>query len=152
MSAPNGPEIGFIGLGQMGAPMARNLLRAGFAVAGFDLNPRAWQAFAGAPGFSAMASARDAAQAGDVLILMLPDSDAVDGLLWQGPAGLAPCLTRGQVLIDMGSSDPHRSRENFARLAESGIAFVDAPVSGGVKRAVEASLSIMIGGESPAVE
>lgn len=147
------PTVGFVGLGQMGVPMVRNLLQAGFPVAGFDLNPRAVAALAAPPGFSDAASAEAAAAAGGTLILMLPDSDVVDRLLWQdGPAGLAQQLRPGMVVIDMGSSDPVRSRSNFDRLASLGIAFVDAPVSGGVKRAVDGSLSIMIGGEPGAVE
>jgi 3-hydroxyisobutyrate dehydrogenase len=145
------PGIGFIGLGQMGVPMVRNLLRAGFAVFGYDLNPLAVAKFSGESGFSGMATPELAARAGAVLILMLPDSGVVDRLLWDGEAGLARHLARGNVVLDMGSSDPVRSRENFARLASLGIAFVDAPVSGGVRRAVDGSLSIMIGGEDSAV-
>ena len=147
------PTVGFIGLGQMGVPMARNLLRAGFPVAGFDLNPQALALFSQQPNFMAMASAQLAAQASDALILMLPDSNVVDRLLWQdGSAAVSQHLRRGKLLVDMGSSDPVRSRDNAARLADLGIAFVDAPVSGGVKRAVDGSLSIMIGGDKPAVE
>jgi 3-hydroxyisobutyrate dehydrogenase len=146
------PGIGFIGLGQMGVPMVRNLLRAGFSVCGYDLNPLAAAKLSGEPGFSAMAAPELAARGCAVLILMLPDSSVVDQLLWEGEAGLARHLASGQVVLDMGSSDPVRSRENFARLASLGIGFVDAPVSGGVKRAVDGSLSIMIGGEESAVE
>ena len=147
------PTVGFIGLGQMGVPMVRNLLRAGFPLAGFDLNPQALALFSQQPNFTAMPSAPLAAQASDVLILMLPDSNVVDRLLWQeGSAAVSQHLRRGKLLVDMGSSDPVRSRDNAARLADLGIAFVDAPVSGGVKRAVDGSLSIMIGGDKPAVE
>jgi 3-hydroxyisobutyrate dehydrogenase len=145
-------DIGFAGLGQMGAPMVRSLLRAGFPILGFDLNPRAAAALAGESGFDAVASPQLAAQACDVLILMLPDSGAVDQLLWDEAGGLARHLAPGKVVIDMGSSDPVRTRENFARLAVLGTALVDAPVSGGVKRAVEGSLAIMIGGEKTTVE
>lgn len=146
------PSVGFVGLGQMGAPMVRNLLRAGFSVLGLDLNHHAAAALAGESGFSAMASPRLTAQGCDVLILMLPDSQAVDRLLWEADCGLARHLAHGAVLIDMGSSDPVHSRENSSRLAGLGIGFVDAPVSGGVKRAVTGSLSIMIGGDEPTVE
>lgn len=145
-------HIGFIGLGQMGVPMVRNLLRAGFSVLGYDLNPQAAAPCKGEAGFDAMASPHQAAQGCDVLILMLPDSAVVDAMLWDADAGLAAGMAPGKVLIDMGSSDPVRSRGNFARLAAQGVAFVDAPVSGGRKRAVDASLSIMIGGETSAVE
>ncbi len=140
------PGIAFIGLGKMGVPMALNLLRAGHAVEGFDLNPQAASAFAGESGFHLAASALAAARRHAIIILMLPDSAVVDQLLWQAPDGLAAHLAAGTLLIDMGSSDPVRSRDNAARLQAQGVAFVDAPVSGGVKRAVDGSLAIMIGG------
>ena len=148
--------VGFIGLGQMGVPMVRNLLRAGISVLGFDLNPQALAALADVPGFSAASSAAQLAQDCPALVLMLPDSRIVDALWGDSAAapaaGLAALLKPGQLLIDMGSSDPVCSRDNAARLAALGIRFVDAPVSGGVRRAVDASLAIMIGGEPAAVE
>jgi len=149
--------VGFIGLGQMGVPMVRNLLRAGISVLGFDLNPQAFAALADVPGFSAASSAAQLARDCPTLVLMLPDSRIVDALLWGEPAaapaaGLAALLKPGQLLIDMGSSDPVCSRDNAAKLAALGIRFVDAPVSGGVRRALDASLAIMIGGEPEAVE
>jgi len=143
-------KVGFIGLGMMGVPMVRNLLRAGFSVQGFDLDAAAMAQFADDAGFSAAASAGQVAQACPVLILMLPDSRIVDQLLW-GEGGLGAQLQPGQLLIDMGSSDPVHSRDNAARLAEQGVPFVDAPVSGGVKRARDGTLSIMIGGEAAPV-
>ena len=107
--------VGFIGLGQMGVPMVRNLLRAGISVLGFDLNPQALAALADVPGFSAASSAAQLAQDCPALVLMLPDSRIVDALLWGDPAaapaaGLAALLKPGQLLIDMGSSDPVCSR------------------------------------------
>lgn len=144
-------KVGFIGLGMMGVPMVRNLLRAGSPVQGFDLDAAAMAQFADDAGFSAAASAGQVAQDCPVLILMLPDSRIVDRLLW-GEGGLGAHLHPGQLLIDMGSSDPVHSRDNAARLAEQGVPFVDAPVSGGVKRARDGTLSIMIGGEAAAVE
>jgi 3-hydroxyisobutyrate dehydrogenase len=146
------PCISFIGLGQMGTPTVRNLLRAGYSVSGFDLNPDAASSFADDKGFSTAKSPQQAALASEVLILMLPDSKVVDNLLWVDEGGLASALKPGAIVIDMGSSDPVRSRENSSRLQAIGIPFVDAPVSGGVKRAVDGSLSIMIGGEAAAVE
>jgi len=88
----------------------------------------------------------------DVIILMLPDSNIVDRLLWEGEAALSKAMNSKQTIIDMSSSDPVRSRANFDRLAQLGISFIDAPVSGGVRRAKDGSLSIMIGGLAPAVE
>ena len=146
------PTVGFIGLGMMGLPMLRCLLKAGCTVRGFDLNPQAAASVAGQAGFSGAASPADAASGADVVLLMLPDSRIVDALLWGPDGGLARLLKPGQVVLDMGSSDPVRSRENQAKLAALRVDFVDAPVSGGVKRAVDGSLSIMIGGEAPAVE
>jgi len=146
------PSISFIGLGQMGAPMVRNLLRAGYRVHGFDLNPAVAQSFADEPGFHAEASPQQAALASHVLILMLPDSPIVDKLLWVDEGGLAAQLKAGDTILDMGSSDPVRSRDNAMKLTAMGIHFVDAPVSGGVKRAVDGSLSIMIGGEAAVVK
>ncbi len=143
-------HVAFIGLGKMGQPMVRRLLGAGHRVTGQDLSAAAVAALNEQPGFQSAASAIDAATGAQVIILMLPDSPAVDTLLWD--AGLAASLQPGQLVLDMGSSDPVRSRDNAARLAQSGIAFVDAPVSGGVKRAVDGSLAIMMGGEADAVE
>lgn len=146
------PSVSFIGLGQMGVPMVRNLLRAGFAVHGFDLNPAAAKNFDQEKGFTTTPSPRQAAQASSIVILMLPDSKVVDQLLWVDDGGLAAQLKAGTTVIDMSSSDPVHSRENAAKLTALGLHFVDAPVSGGVKRAVDGSLSIMIGGEKAAVD
>jgi 3-hydroxyisobutyrate dehydrogenase len=144
--------VGFIGLGQMGVPMTRSLLQAGFPVLGFDLNPKAVAQFADAPGFTAAVSAAQVAQDCSSLILMLPDSRIVDALLWTAGTGLAAQMRPGQLLIDMGSSDPVHTRDNAAKLAALAIPFVDAPVSGGVKRAVSTTLSIMMGGDKAAVD
>jgi len=146
--------LGFVGLGQMGLPMVRNLLRAGFVVKGFDVQPSAYEAFSKETGFAVAESVAAAAAGTDVLILMLPDSKVVDRLLWsaEDPAGLAVQLSPGQIVLDMGSSDPVCSRENFGRLQALGVGFVDAPVSGGVKRAADGSLAIMMGGEVSEVE
>ncbi|HRO59272.1 MAG TPA: NAD(P)-dependent oxidoreductase [Burkholderiaceae bacterium] len=137
--------IGFLGLGQMGRPMACNLAEAGHEVLACDRSSEALAAVAGKQRISAARDLRSLAEACSTLILMLPDSRIVDGVLWD-EGGLATCLERGALLIDMGSSDPNRTRDNHRRLAEQDVALVDAPVSGGVKRAIDASLSIMAGG------
>ena len=142
--------IGFIGLGQMGVPMAANLLKAGHSVLAFDKQAGAGAALHANPAFSAAANAQDIAAAATTIILMLPDSKIVDQLLWAD--GFAARMQRGALLIDMGSSDPMHSRVNAEKLAALGIRFVDAPVSGGVKRAVTGKLAIMMGGEAAAVE
>jgi 3-hydroxyisobutyrate dehydrogenase len=141
----------------MGAPMVRNLLRGGHSVRGYDLLPLASAQFAEDSAFFRAATPVEAVTNSSVVILMLPDSRIVDALLWGNGdravagEGLASSLAAGTLLIDMGSSDPVRSRANFDRLQTLGIHFIDAPVSGGVKRAIDGSLSIMIGGERAAV-
>ena len=134
----------------MGRPMVRNLLRAGYSVNGFDPQSQAAESLQGENGFSTATSAAQAAQGVDVLILMLPSSPVIDDLLWN--QGLAQGMKAGQLILDMSSSDPLCSRDNAARLAELGIQFVDAPVSGGVKRAVDGSLAIMMGGKTLDIE
>ena len=143
-------KLGFLGLGQMGLPMVRNLLRAGFEVAGFDVQPAAVNALQGEPGYRVASAVDDAASTADVLILMLPSSKVVDDLLWT--QGMAQRLKPGQTVLDMSSSDPVCSRENAKKLQALGIHFVDAPVSGGVKRAIDGSLSIMMGGPAAQIE
>lgn len=145
VSAP----VAFIGLGRMGLPMAGRLVEAGFTVRGADLSPRAREAFA-ARGGSAFATAAEAAQGADVVITMLPDGAVVrDTLLGSGAA--ADRLRPGALVVDMSSCAPLDTRRLAADLAERGIALVDAPVSGGVKRAVDGSLAIMAGGAPEAV-
>ena len=146
------PHIGFIGIGQMGMPMIRNLLQANFSVTGFDLNPLVAQELKNEAHFEMAASAITLTKKCDVIILMLPDSNIVDRLLWDSDDALVKAMNTKQTLIDMSSSDPVRSRANFDRMAQLGISFIDAPVSGGVRRAKDGSLSIMIGGLTPAVE
>ncbi|MEI8302147.1 MAG: NAD(P)-dependent oxidoreductase [Burkholderiales bacterium] len=141
--------IGFVGLGRMGRPMAGHLAAAGHAVLGHDRLPAAREALAGT-GVTPVADLAALAAACPIVILMLPDSAAVDALLWQ--EGLAAGLAPGALVIDMGSSDPARTRENHRRLAQAGVALLDAPVSGGVRRALDASLAIMVGGEAAALE
>jgi len=136
----------------MGMPMIRNLLQANFSVTGFDLNPLVAQELKNEAHFEMAARAITLTKKCDVIILMLPDSNIVDRLLWDSDDALAKAMNTKQTLIDMSSSDPVRSRANFDRMAQLGISFIDAPVSGGVRRAKDGSLSIMIGGLTPAVE
>ena len=147
----NPMRIAFIGLGQMGTPMVRHLLAADCQVSGFDLSSALIEQLTGPSNFKASKSARDAASGASLCILMLPNSDAVENVLWDADGGIAAGLTPDQTIIDMGSSDPFRSQSNAQRLAAQGVKFVDAPVSGGVKRALDATLSIMIGGNEDTV-
>ena len=136
----------------MGMPMIRNLLQANLSVTGFDLNPQVAEELKSEIHFEMATSAIALTKKCDVIILMLPDSNIVDRVLWEGEDALSKAMNSKQTIIDMGSSDPVRSRANFDRLAQLGISFIDAPVSGGVRRAKDGSLSIMIGGLTPAVE
>lgn len=145
-------KIGFIGLGMMGYPMAHLLAQAGNTLAVTDLNQEILSRFlAEHPGTVPAASAADFADA-DIVITMLPDSNAVEAAVLgkDGKNGVAAAMKLGSVLIDMSSSEPMRSRELAVTLSEKGIDYLDAPVSGGVKRAVEGTLAIMVGG-NPAI-
>ena len=145
-----GAAIGFIGIGQMGRPMVERLAGAGLQVHAFDRRAEALEPLATVPGVHRAASADAVADACDTVILMLPDSRIVDALLRTD--GLAARMKRRSLLIDMGSSDPNATRANQTRLAAAGVALVDAPVSGGVRRAVDGSLAIMVGGAPADVE
>ena len=142
-------KIAFVGLGLMGVPMAKNLLKAGYQLAGFDLNPEVAAKFLDDKGFQFVSSPAQAIQDANLTILMLPDSTIVDALLWgsNGSAGIATQLRKNSYLIDMSSSSPISSKENNQKLEKLGIKFVDAPVSGGVKKAMNGSLAIIVGGK-----
>ena len=142
-------KIAFVGLGLMGVPMAKNLLKAGYQIAGFDLNPDVAAKFLDDKGFQFVSSPVQAIQDANLTILMLPDSTIVDALLWgsNGSAGIATELRKNSYLIDMSSSSPISSKENNQKLEKLGIKFVDAPVSGGVKKAMDGSLAIIVGGK-----
>ncbi|HET6947518.1 MAG TPA: NAD(P)-dependent oxidoreductase [bacterium] len=131
-------SVSVFGLGLMGRPIARTLAGKGFRVTGWNrsaLDPALTQ---GIP----LSQALEDAAASEVCLLMLSDSDAVDAVL----ASLGRYLKTGQVLVDMGTSDPSRSKTHAARLAGKGIGWVDAPVSGGPEGAVSGTLAIMAGG------
>ncbi len=142
--ASPGP-IAFVGLGRMGLPMAARLLGAGHAVRASDLSEAARTAFAGRGG-TVLESAREAARDAAVAITMLPDGEAVREVLLGGN-GMAQMLQPGALVIDMSSSAPLGTRRLAGLLAAKGIHLVDAPVSGGVKRAELGTLSIMAGGD-----
>jgi len=141
MSDTDAAPVAFIGLGRMGQPMASRLLAAGIATRGFDLSARAREQFAGRGGV-AHDSATEAVAGTTTIILMLPDSDAVDAVVDQVHPALAP----GATVIDMSSSEPGRTRALAAALGEQGVTLIDAPVSGGVSRAETGRLAVMVGG------
>lgn len=140
--------IGFIGLGRMGGPMARLLIMGGHQVLGFDLAPDALTRLAEAGG-TAVHSAGDAAAA-DLVVLMLPDSNVVASVLHDD--AVAAAFRPGSIVIDMSSSEPVRTRELAAELAQRGVRLVDAPVSGGVRGAEAGKLTIMVGGDVETVD
>lgn len=144
-----GLRIAFIGLGRMGLPMARNLVAAGFEVTGTDLSEAARAAFAEAKGKVA-ATAREAAAGHDIIITMLPTSAIVAESLIGSGAALAD-VAPGALVIDMSSSVPADTVALGETLAARGLSLVDAPVSGGVPRAVSGQLAIMAGGDEAAV-
>lgn len=148
-AAEAGP-VAFIGLGMMGLPMASRLVEAGFDVRGSDLSVNARDSLA-ALGGKAFTDAREAAAGVSVLITMLPDGKIVHAALL-GEGGAADALAPGALVIDMSSSAPMQTRQLSGDLAAKGIALVDAPVSGGVKRAVDGSLAIMAGGHAADIE
>lgn len=144
------PTVAFIGLGQMGRPMAGLLVRAGYPVRLHDANRQAVEAVASGSA-TACASAAEAARGAAILITMLPDGKVVrDVLLEVGRA--AESLQRGAIVIDMSSSDPVGTRELGEALGARGLTLIDAPVSGGVKKAVDGTLAIMAGGDAATIE
>lgn len=136
----------FVGLGQMGLPMARRCIGAGFAVRGVDPSQAARDGLAAAGG-EAFATGREAARGAQLLITMLPDSKVVREAVI-GEQGVADVLASGALVIDMSSSVPVDTQALGRVLAGRGIGLIDAPVSGGVKRAIDGTLSIMAGGEA----
>jgi len=146
--------IGFVGLGKMGAPMLRHLSRAGYRILAHDLDPNALQRACEAAGAEAPGSLRAIAEGCEAVITMLPDGNAVRAVALgkeETGDGLLAWLSRGDILIDMSSSSPVGTRQLGARLAERGVDMIDAPVSGGVRKADDATLAIMVGGEAHAV-
>jgi 2-hydroxy-3-oxopropionate reductase len=137
--------IGFIGLGIMGRPMAKNLLKAGYSVIVHNRSQAAVQELTGL-GAKAGSSAAGVARAAQVVILMLPNSPDVE-LVALGPHGLMEGVQSGQTVVDMSTISPIVSQKVGAALATKGVRMLDAPVSGGEKGAIEGTLSIMVGGD-----
>jgi 3-hydroxyisobutyrate dehydrogenase len=140
--------IGFIGLGNMGAPMAANLVKAGHAVRGFDVVPAA-QVAARQAGAAIVASAAAAAAGADVVITMLPAGQHVREV-YDDPAGPLPAAAKGTLFVDCSTIDVPSARAAHAAATAAGMASLDAPVSGGVAGAAAASLTFMVGGEAVA--
>jgi 3-hydroxyisobutyrate dehydrogenase len=139
------PTIGFVGLGAMGWPMASNLVKAGFPVVVFDARAEEAARFAGEVGGRAAAGPRALGEVSDFVITMLPSSKIVDAVLL-GVEGVASGLRAGTTVIEMSSGVPTETKEIARKLQQRGIDLIDAPVSGGVKKAVSGELAIMVGG------
>jgi 3-hydroxyisobutyrate dehydrogenase len=143
-------NIGFIGTGTMGQPMLANLVTKGFGVIAYDVAPAAVAA-AVARGATAAGSAAEAAKRSDLVITMLPSSSHVEAA-YLGPGGVVEGVAAGRLCVDMSTIDPAVSRRVAAVLAARRVRFLDAPVSGGVPRATDGTLAIMVGGDARDLE
>lgn len=138
-------KVGFIGLGIMGKPMSKNLLKAGYDLTVFDFNKVAVDDVVSA-GAKAASCGKEVGENVDVLITMLPNSPHVKSALFD-KNGAAEGLKKGTVVIDMSSINPVESQDIAKKLTELGIEFLDAPVSGGEPKAIDGTISVMVGGK-----
>jgi 2-hydroxy-3-oxopropionate reductase len=138
-------DIGFVGLGIMGRPMARNLLKAGYSLTVYDVVATSLEELA-TDGAKPASSSKEAAQQAPVVITMVPDSaDSEAAIL--GPNGVLEGASRGSTVIDMSSIAPGTSQKIAAACEAQGVSFLDAPVSGGEPKAIDGTLAIMVGGK-----
>lgn len=146
-------KIGFIGVGNMGNPMAGHLVRAGFDVTVFDIRPETMQAFVAQHGGKTAGSLAEAGRGADVVITMLPNDKIVrKAIMGESGEGAVAALARGAMVIDMSTSDPVGTRTLAEALKPYGVDVLDAPVMGGVVFAKNATLDIMAGGEAALVQ
>lgn len=138
-------KLGFIGLGIMGKPMSKNLVKAGHQVVVFDFNQSLVDELV-ETGATAAKSSADVASQCDTIITMVPNSPHVRAVVF-GEQGIAETAKPGTVLIDMSSIDPVESKKIGVELLEKGIDMLDAPVSGGEPKAIDGTLSVMVGGK-----
>jgi 2-hydroxy-3-oxopropionate reductase len=143
-------RIGFVGLGIMGKPMAKNLIRAGYQLVVHDISRGAVQELV-ADGAEEAFSPREVSASADVVITMLPDDPAVEQVS-SGEEGALEGMRKGTVLVDMSTISPTTARRIAKRLEGNGIEMLDAPVSGGEGGAIEGTLSIMVGGKPEVFE
>ena len=144
--------IGFIGIGNMGRPMSANLVKGGYTVVLYDLDAKRAQQAAENIGAKFAATLAELGKQADAIVTMLPTGKEVRACLLETEGGaLAANLPKDALVIDMSSADPVGTRALHADLAKRNLALVDAPVSGGVPRATDGTLAIMIGGETAAV-
>ena len=141
-------NIGFIGLGVMGKPMAKHLIAAGHRLTVHNRSRGAMEELVAA-GATAAASPAEVARASSIVITMLPDTPDVERVL-SGPEGVLSALPKGAIVIDMSSISPVVTERLASLVAEKGGSMLDAPVSGGEIGAINAQLSIMVGGDEAA--
>ena len=141
-------RIAFAGIGNMGWPMAANLVKAGFEVTVCDVVPGRADAFAAETGAKAAATPAEAAAGADCVVTIVPTSKQVA----EAVEAMLPSLSKGMLVIDMTSGQPGRTREIAATLAGRGVAMIDCPVSGGVPRAKTGQLALMAGGEDADID
>ena len=146
----NNGTIGFIGLGVMGKPMAKNLVRKGYSLIVFDIKPEPVAELV-EMGAKSGCSPADVASKSDIVITMLPNSPHVVSVI-SGKDGVLEGLAAGKLIIDMSSISPVISRKMAALAAEKGIEFLDAPVSGGEPKAIDGTMTIMVGGKEEVFE
>ena len=143
-------RVGFVGLGTMGGAMAANVARAGFAVTAWNRTPgRASEL--GELGVTLVESPSAVASASDVIVTIVSDTPDVEAVLF-GPDGVAAGAARDALVVDMSTISPSATRDFAARLAEQGVAMLDAPVSGGSEGAKKGTLTIFVGGEAADLE
>ena len=143
-------KIAFVGTGTMGGPMLANLIKKGFAVTAYDVVPAAVDRAVKA-GAQAAGSAADAARGADLVVTMLPSSSHVERA-YLGKGGIAEGIATGKLCVDMSTIDPAVSRRVAEALRARGVRFIDAPVSGGVPKAIDGTLAIMVGGDARDLE
>lgn len=143
-------KLGFIGLGIMGKPMAKNLVKAGHDLTVFDFNKDAVKELV-ETGATAADSGKAVAENADVIFTMVPNSPNVEAALFND-GGVAEGLSAGKTVIDMSSINPLASQGFAKRLAELNVGFLDAPVSGGEPKAIDGSIAIMVGGDQALYE
>lgn len=139
------PKVAWIGLGIMGSPMSENLVKAGYDVTGYTLERDKLDRLSAAGG-TAASSVAEAVRDADVIVTMVPASPQVEAVAY-GPDGILENARRGALLIDMSSITPQTSLDLAAAAKDKGVRVLDAPVSGGEAGAIEAVLSIMVGGD-----
>ena len=143
-------KLGFVGLGIMGKPMAKNLLKAGYEVVAYDIVGEALEEVV-SEGAEAGQSPKDVAQKTNIIITMLPDGPDVEKVVL-GPNGVLEGAQSGSVIIDMSSISPLVSKNVYEECQKKGVELLDAPVSGGEPGAISGTLAIMVGGNKEAFD